>query len=385
MHTSSHWELMSGYTPIFTSWQGELYESELVRAAIDSRARHVSKLRIGFEGSAHPELIARLKKAPNGYQTWSQFLYRVSTILDMQNTCFILPVLDRYGETTGLTTMLPQTWELVDYNGEPWLRLTDYKGKHASIELARVGILTKYQYHSDLFGDSNNALQDTMSLIAIQTQGIQEAIKNSNTYRFWARSNNLVKADDLKKERERFSRENFGADGGGGLLLFPNIYSDIHQAESKPYTVDYNTMQLIQTNVLNYFGTNLKIIQNTATAQELDAFFNGAVEPLVIQTEEVLNKMLYTPTELAYGNTVKISSARLQYMTTTQKVQLVRELGDRGCLLVDEIRDLFNYPALPDGAGQVAPARGEYKDVGTLLTTPRHEETDEETEQDEDE
>ena len=71
-------------------------------------------------------------------------------------------------------------------------------------------------------------------------------------------------------------------------------------------------------------------------------------------------------------------------MTTTQKVQLVRELGDRGCLLVDEIRDLFNYPPLPDGNGQVAPARGEYKDVGTLLTTPRNK-TDEETEQDEDE
>ena len=27
---------------------------------------------------------------------------------------------------------------------------------------------------------------------------------------------------------------------------------------------------------------------------------------------------------------------------------------------IDEIRDLFNYPPLPDGAGQHAPIRGEY-------------------------
>ena len=30
------------YRPVFTDWKGEIYESELVRAAIDARARHIS-------------------------------------------------------------------------------------------------------------------------------------------------------------------------------------------------------------------------------------------------------------------------------------------------------------------------------------------------------
>ena len=47
-------------------------------------------------------------------------------------------------------------------------------------------------------------------------------------------------------------------------------------------------------------------------------------------------------------------------MSVTDKVSMSQQLGDRGALLIDEIRDLFNYPPLPDGAGQHAPIRGEY-------------------------
>ena len=47
-------KLLNGYTPVFRSWDGRLYESELVRAAIDARARHVSKLDVRVIGSAKP-------------------------------------------------------------------------------------------------------------------------------------------------------------------------------------------------------------------------------------------------------------------------------------------------------------------------------------------
>ena len=45
---------------------------------------------------------------------------------------------------------------------------------------------------------------------------------------------------------------------------------------------------------------------------------------------------------------------------------MAKELGDRGAILIDEIRELFNYAPLPDGAGQVAPIRGEYKATDEL-------------------
>ena len=42
---------------------------------------------------------------------------------------------------------------------------------------------------------------------------------------------------------------------------------------------------------------------------------------------------------------------------------MAKELADRGCMTIDEIRELFNYAPLPDGAGNMVPIRGEYYDV----------------------
>ena len=87
-------KLLDGYRPVFTSWSGELYESELIRAAIDAKARHASKLQMVMAGQAQDFLRTRVKHAPNDMQTWSQFLYRTMTILELRNNCFIVPVSD---------------------------------------------------------------------------------------------------------------------------------------------------------------------------------------------------------------------------------------------------------------------------------------------------
>ena len=362
--TGQYFQLINGYTPAFKTWDGQLYESELVRSAIDARSRHISKLSIRIDGAAQPKLKTRLIKRPNNFQTWSQFLYKLNTTLDMKNTAFILPTYDRNGEINGIMNASTDFWELVDVNGTPWVRFFFDHGRHTAEELSRIGIMVKFQYRSDLFGEQNTALAETMKLMNLQAQGITEAVTNSGSYKFMARVNNFARADDLAKERKRFNAENFGNGTGGGIILFPNTYSDIQQVSSKQFTIDADQLKLIQTNVFNYFGVNEKILQNSAMGDELDAFFNGAIEPFSIQLSEVLTNMLFTPTEQGHGSAVYITANRLQYMPVTTKISMAQQLGDRGMLMIDEARELFNYPPLPDGKGQEAPIRGEYYMVG---------------------
>jgi hypothetical protein len=362
--TGQYFQLINGYTPAFKTWDGQLYESELVRSAIDARSRHISKLSIRIDGAAQPKLKTRLTKRPNSYQTWSQFLYKLNTVLDMKNTAFILPTYDRNGEINGIMNANTDIWELVDVNGTPWVRFFFDHGRHTAEELSRIGIMVKFQYRSDLFGEQNTALAETMKLMNLQAQGITEAVTNSGSYKFMARVNNFARADDLAKERKRFNSENFGNGAGGGIILFPNTYSDIQQVSSKQFTIDADQLKLIQTNVFNYFGVNEKILQNSAMGDELDAFFNGAIEPFSIQLSEVLTNMLFTPTEQGHGSAVYMTANRLQYMPVTTKISMAQQLGDRGMLMIDEARELFNYPPLPDGKGQEAPIRGEYYMVG---------------------
>lgn len=361
---NSYFQLLNAYTPIYMSWDGQLYESDLVRSAIDARARHISKLKVEFKGSAQPRLQTRMKKAPNREQTWSQFLYRLSTILDMQNTAFILPEYDQYMERTGIITFLPERYELVDVNGKPWVRFYFAGGRTTSEELSNIGILTKHQYSNDLFGETNHALDPTMQLINIQNHGIEEAAKGANSYRFMAKVNNFTKGNALKKEREEFAKNNLSADSQGGILLFPNTYDNIQQVKPQTYAVNPTEREAIQGNVYRYFGVNKDIMENSATGDAMDAFFNGAIEPFEIQLHEVLTKWMFSDMEIGYGASVVISANRLQYMTTNEKVSMVKELGALGTLQIDDIRELFNLEPFGGEIGKKVPIRGEYYFVG---------------------
>lgn len=350
-------KLLSGYTPHFTSYEGGVYESELIRAAINARASHISKLRVEMRGSACSALQNRLKHAPNQFQTWSQFLYRLSTILDVHNTAFVCPVFDVYGEPSGVYTPLPSRCEIVQYSGVPYLRYEFTDGQRAAVELSLCGIMTKYQYKSDFLGESNAALFPTMDLIHIQNQGIEEGVKSAATYRFMAQLSNFSKAEDLAKERKRFTAENFEKDGGG-LLLFPNTYTNIKQVDVKPWVVDAEQVKVIRENVFEYFGVNEDVLQNKTFGDAWGAFYEGAIEPFSVQFSEVMSKMLFSLRERSQGNEVIASANRLQYMSNNDKLNLSSQMLDRGIMSINDVRELWNLPPVEGGDARII--RGEY-------------------------
>lgn len=349
---------LTAYTPRFTTWGGQIYESELVRSAIHARATHISKLSVRVQGHAQPKLQTKLKAGPNEWQTWGQFLYRLSTILDVHNTAFIVPVMDDYGETSGIFPVLPTMCEILQFHGTPWLRYRFQSGECAAIEMRYCGILTKFQYQDDFFGESNTALRPTMELIDIQNQGIAEGVKSSATFRFMARLNNFTKPEDLAKERKRFTRENL--QGDGGVLLFPNTYSDIQQIKSSPFVADAEQMEMVRKNVFDYFGVNEEILQNKAYGDAWSAFYEGAIEPFAIQFSDVVTNMLFTERERASGSFLMATANRLQYMSNTEKLNVSAQMADRGIMNRDEIREIWNLPPIPNGQGQAYTIRGEY-------------------------
>ena len=356
-------KILDGYVPVFRDWNGAIYESEFVKTAIDAVARHISKLSVVIEAGTQSELITRLKKSPNQYSTWSQFLYRLATILNVKNTAFIIPLRDKFGTTVGIYPICPLEWELVRAGEELWLRFRFKKGDTFAEKLSDVGILTRYQFESEFFGSDNKALDDTMNLIHIQRQGIEEYTKNASSYRFTAQLKNFSSPEDLKKERERFDVENFQGNSGGGILLFPNTYADVKQITSQSYAVDTEQLKLIERNVYDYFGVNEDVIQNKAYGDMFTAFYEGAIEPLAIQLSEVLTKMLFTPREIAFGSGIYFTANRIQYMTNADKLAVTKDLTDRGILSINEAREIWQLTPIDGGDRHIL--RGEYYDTST--------------------
>ena len=358
---------LTAYRPVFTSWGGAIYESEIVRAAIDARARHISKLKVELIGSANPSLQSKLRLGPNQWQTWSQFLYRVSTILDINNTAFIVPVFDERMIITGLYPVLPHRCSLLEYDNELWLRYQFTHGEIGAVEFRKCAVLTRHQYKSDFFGDPNTAIEDTMKLIHIQNQGIEEAVKNTSTFRFMAQLANFAKPEDLANERKRFTRENLATDSeAGGFLLFPNTYKDIKQIDVKPYTVDPDQMKAIRENVYNYYGVNEDVLQNKAYGDSWSAFYEGAIEPFAIQFSEATTKALFSERERAQGSQLMLTANRLQYMSNADKLNVTAQLLDRGLFSINEAREVWNLAPVENGDTRVI--RGEYYSADDKLT-----------------
>lgn len=357
------WKTLTAYQPTFASWDGQLYESELIRAAIDAIARHASKLVIGINGKANSKLKTAIMTQPNEWQTWSQFLYRLVTILYMQTNVWIVPVLDKDLNTVGYFPVLPDAVDLVEANnGKLWVKYRFRNGEIGYMEFERCGLLTRFQYADDLFGAGNGALSNTMKLIDLQNQGIREGIKNSATFRFMANASNLADPEDLAKEMRRFNRKNLQGESGG-LLLFPVEYTNVKQINQTPFSLDAKQLEIIQTNVFNYLGVNMDVIQNSAVGDKWAAFYDGCLEPLAIQLSEVLTKMTFTRNEVVFGNQITVTSNRLQYASTAEKLNVSAQMADRGIMNRNEIRQIWGLPPIPGDAGEKYLVRGEYKDA----------------------
>ena len=145
---------------------------------------------------------------------------------------------------------------------------------------------------------------------------------------------------------------------GGGLLLFPNTYTDIKQIDVKPWVVDAAQMKVIRDNVFEYFGTNEDILQNKAFGDAWSAFYEGVVEAFAIQFSEVMTRMLFTFREQSSGNMVQATANRLQYLSNADKLNVSAQLLDRGIMSINDVRDIWNLPPVEDGDVRII--RGEY-------------------------
>lgn len=356
-----YFQTLTAYSPSFTSRAGGIYEAAETRAAIHTIATHCSKLKPHVTGTRGKQLERVLQIRANPWQNMQQFLYRAATILEVDNICFLVPVLDERDRTVGAYPVLPGSCELVEgLDRQLYLRYRFKNGQTAAVEYARCGVLLKMQYGDDFFPETNAALDGTLDLIDVQNQGIAAGIKNAAAVRFLARLGQSLRSEDIKAEQARFKELNLGADNNGGVMMVDTKYAEVKQLEAKPFVVDAEQMKLIQERVDSYYGVNEKILRNEWDETTWTAFYEGKIEVFALQMSLAMTGMLFSEREQALGGEVTFSANRLQFATLKDKVETIQQLFDRGMLNRDEGREIMQMPPLPNGEGQAYYIRGEY-------------------------
>lgn len=339
----------------------------LTRAAIHARANLASKLKPEISGTARKSLESVLQYRPNPYMDTTKFLYRVSTILDTNNTAFIVPIEDEAGALVGYYPVVPQVAEVVDKGGVPYVRYTFGNGKRKAIELSRVGILTKYAYKNDFFGEPNDALKPTLQLMHAQDQGQLTAIRNSAVIRYIARLNAILKDTDVDKIREEFAEKNLNPDTNrSGLIVLDGKIAEVTPVKREQYTINADQMRIIQDNVYQYFGVNSAILENNYTEDQWNAFYEGAIEPFAVQLSLVMTNMTFSQREIAFGNEIMFTANRLQYASNSTKRTLIYNLLNCGVMTRNEAREILNMPPIEGPGGDKYYMRRDYAEVGSV-------------------
>lgn len=353
--------LYNGYSPTFTSFSGGLYEAETTRAAVHCIATHVSKLKPEVVGKGNEVLARRLQQAPNPIMTTSQYLYKIATILMVDNTAFIVPLYtEDMKQVIGFYPVAPSQAVLVDYNGKKYIRFQFGYG-NAAIEFDKVGIINQYLYKSDLFGETNRCLDSTLELIETNKQGISNGIKASANVRFIGKLALSLDDEDIEAERKRLVESNLSKDNEGGVMLVDSKYEDLKQLNSQQFTAGAAEMSLIRTNVYSYFGVNENMLQNKYTSTEWAAFYEGKIEPIALQLAQVHTKICFSDFAQGNGNRILFTANRMEYLSPEEKLNTVTQLFDRGLLTINQGLEIYNMAPVENGDRRYI--RKEYEDT----------------------
>lgn len=344
----------------FYSYDGKLYKSESVRAAIRPfvlavgklSAKHIRETITADERKieVNPEPYMRfLLEEPNPYMTGQGLQERLAMQYMLNSNAFALIVWDAMGMPQQIYPI--PCYGVTAYPSDSGLMM-EFSLKKGSI--MRVPYESVIHIGQDfgsnyMFGESPaQSLLMLMETMSVMDQGLVKAIKNSGVIRWLLKFNKSLRPDDIKKNVKDFvstyldlESDTFGAAG-------VDVKTDATRIEPKDYVPNAAVQDRVYERVLNFFNTNKDIVQSKATEEQWEAYFEQVVEPVAIKLSNEFTRKLFSRRQRGCGNKIYFESANLQHASITTKLNM-REMVDRGALTPNEWRAVFNYAPVAGG------------------------------------
>lgn len=364
----TRWGELGTFQTFFSAFGTDIYRSDLVRSCIRPLADHSAKA----NAVCTDERIQKiLNVSPNMYMSGYDFLSKVRTKLELNNTAFILISRDDRAKVVGFYPIPYSSYEALDYNGELYVKF-QFSGaidKSFVFPWSDLAVLRKDYNKSDIAGDDNTALTDTLSIIHTVDEGIANAIKSTSNLRGILKSTKAMLApEDVKKNKDEFVRDYMNLENEGGIAAL-DASMEFTPINMSPTVASWEQRNQLREDVGRYFGISDNIISGRYTESEMEAFYESRIEPFLVALSLELTRKVFTERERSFGSVIVYESNRLQFASTSTKLQLVA-MVDRGAMTPNEWRMVFN----------LAPVEGGDKPIRRLDTA----EVDSNEEEDED-
>lgn len=359
---------MSGYTPAFSDFGEDIYASDIIVQAIRCKAtefkklkpRHVRTTSDGLE-SVTDSSVAKCLRRPNDWMTTSDFLEKITILLELNKNVFIYPAYyvtqggGRY--YTGLYPLKPTTVEyLADQSGKTYLRMTFGNGYTADLPASDVIHWRKDYGIDDWFGGSlpgggqDRALLKVLKQYDRLVQSIAVALNVATKVNGLVKVNTYLDDEATAKKQAEFNQRLENNESG---LLFTDLKTEYVPLTRDVKLVDKDTLQFFYNVILRNTGTSLAVLNGDYTKVQKEAFYEHALEADIKSLGEAMSKVLFTEREEAYGNSVQLYPNSIVFMSMENKLSALQIGLPAGIFTKDEARELIGYPPMPNGQGKV--------------------------------
>lgn len=340
----------------FYAWDGNLYKSDLVRAAIRPKAQAIGKLNpkhiLDFNGNfkINPQPYIRfILEEPNPYMTMQMMLEKVTTQLMLNHNAFIYIKRDELGYATELYPIPATSVELIEgKEGDLFLRYTFMTGKRMTVPYSDIIHLRRDFNESDFFGDTpQETLKNLMEVVNTTDQGMVKAIKNSMVIKWIMKFKSTLRPEDRDIEVSKFVDTFLSINKGKGVAATDPRY-DLEQIKNESYVPNAAQMDRAVLRIYSFFNTNENIIQSKYTEDEWNAYYEAEIEPLSKQLSGEFTRRIFSKKERGFGNYIIFEANSLQYASMATKLNLV-QMVDRSAMTPNEWRDVMNLGPIEGG------------------------------------
>lgn len=354
--------MLSGRQPVFRSFGGDVYSYDVVQQAIECIAAEMSKLRpqhirkTGADSVAVNEQLQKVLLNPNETMTCSDFLEKITYLLYLTYNAFIIPEFDKERNLLALHPIYPRSTAIkTDEAGDAiYIEFEFQNGHKTTLRYSDViHIRHKFSVNEMMGGNTSgnpdlDVLIQTVELNHNLLNGVSHAVQSSFAVNAVVKYNTILDGEkmdaNLKDLQDRLNRNESG-------FLPMDLKGEFIPIQKQIQLVDDKTLEFIDSKILRHFGVSLPILTGDYDKAQYEAFYQKTLEPLIIKLSQAFTKTLFTDKEKGHGNQITFLERDLVFMTTEQKLEMIRLLGDAGSMYENEKRIAFGLMPLPELEG----------------------------------
>lgn len=357
----------TGNFPSFSMFGDNIYASDIIVEAIRCKANEFKKLkprhivsRNGTIQTINDSSISKCLRRPNEYMTQSDFLEKITILLELNKNAFIYPTYyttksgDRF--YTGLYPLKPVYVEYqTDESGKYFIYFQFNNGYQVTLPASDVVHWRKDYGVNDFFGGNSYGGNDDRGLLSLLqqydklTQSIAVALNVSCKINGIVRSNSYLADEKQEADQAEFNRKLENNESG---ILFTDLKTEYINIPRDVKIVDKDTMEFFYNNILRNTGVSIAILNGDYTKAQKEAFYEHALESDIKSLGEAMTKAVFTEREETYGNSIVFYPNSIVFMSMENKLSALQIGLPAGIFVKDEARELLGYPPLPNGQGQ---------------------------------